>query len=631
MELQVKNFRGISSAVLPLDKTTLVAGQNGAGKTSLAMALAAASSGHASPWANVSVRDAKSGLLRKGASRGSVTIMDGHSHITVNYPGGSVSGEMKVGAVSAVAAGIISPADMKSNDLTRLLYDYLDATPNKEHLSEEIGAQAAEQVWPVIESDGWDAAYKRARESGTKLKGQWEGLTGEAYGSAKAQAWQPQGAESYSLQHTSDEMQAAVNASAENLNAMRNQNAVILSQQEQLQQQIIRAEAAQKYLADNGIDPNNPPDPEAETNAIRISIQRADLEKLADELPALELKKVELTQQTADAYKAIEAARQKHDALPKPDVAVITAPCPSCGTHLVVVSKQELQIPATEQLSTEQREQMTSAIREADAELQRAESIHATLSQQLATIAGQHARASEAADQLAGMPDVAASGDENRIAVLSRVARAIQTIEHGNAARQQLEQMQASGIDQEAINHAEMELNAANAALHIRQLIDQASGISKRITQNIAITTALSSGVDGLRGKRMAQQLSQLNESLAHISASAGWKTVFISDNIAIQYGDAEYGWQLSESEKFRCRVILQAALADLDCSPVMVVDAADILDKKGRNGLIGMAKKLGRPIIIMMTINEKKDVPNLAPLGMASFWINESGEVEPV
>ena len=61
-----------------------------------------------------------------------------------------------------------------------------------------------------------------------------------------------------------------------------------------------------------------------------------------------------------------------------------------------------------------------------------------------------------------------------------------------------------------------------------------------------------------------------------------------------------------------------------------MVIDAADILDRKGRNGLVALVKQAGCPVVMTMTMNQQADVPNMSALGVSSWWINEAGEVVP-
>ena len=96
-------------------------------------------------------------------------------------------------------------------------------------------------------------------------------------------------------------------------------------------------------------------------------------------------------------------------------------------------------------------------------------------------------------------------------------------------------------------------------------------------------------------------------------------------------YGGTQYEL-LSESEKFRVRVVLQIGMALSDKSQALVIDAADILDKGGRNGLFKAVKSTGLPAFISMTIDSKELVPSLSKSGVgASYWINGDATAEAI
>ena len=95
---------------------------------------------------------------------------------------------------------------------------------------------------------------------------------------------------------------------------------------------------------------------------------------------------------------------------------------------------------------------------------------------------------------------------------------------------------------------------------------------------------------------------------------------VSLNDDLMPTLGGRHYPL-LSESEQFRVRVTLQVALSKMDGSDAMVIDRADVLDRKGRNGMMKMLLRTGIPCLVCMTIlDPKKDPPpDLAALGRAS------------
>lgn len=112
------------------------------------------------------------------------------------------------------------------------------------------------------------------------------------------------------------------------------------------------------------------------------------------------------------------------------------------------------------------------------------------------------------------------------------------------------------------------------------------------------------------------------------LTKAAGWADVQIDRELTLNYGDRIYAL-LSESEKYRVRVTLQAAMAKVLGDNIMVIDAADILDRVGRNGLVKMLSSAGIDAVVCMTIPQRSDLPDLSKGGKGySYWI-DSGEIK--
>jgi hypothetical protein len=152
--------------------------------------------------------------------------------------------------------------------------------------------------------------------------------------------------------------------------------------------------------------------------------------------------------------------------------------------------------------------------------------------------------------------------------------------------------------------------------------------LAYEIHEKLARNTYLQSVLcpDGVRKQVLAARLSGFNQALSNLSAAAEWQTVSLEElDLTPMYGGRPYRL-LSESEKFRVRATIQTAIAHLDGSAYVCIDAADILDSDGRNGLINMllagAAKL--PAVIAMTFSSRSDAPDLtaAEIG-ATFWVD--------
>lgn len=196
MQAIVKNFRGIIDASIQIEPIALLCGNNGAGKTSVARAIAAAATGKPIPFAKITKKDCAV-LLRHGTHSGSVTLGDDVNSTTVEWPKADVHSVGAPPYAGEIAAGLVDLLSMKEDDALSYLITLLKADPGMEDLKQEFSAagipeKIAESVWKVIDAQGWDAAHKRAVETGQQRKGVWQHITGVGYGSKKALEWLPQ-------------------------------------------------------------------------------------------------------------------------------------------------------------------------------------------------------------------------------------------------------------------------------------------------------------------------------------------------------------------------------------------------------------------------------------------------------
>jgi len=196
MEIQIENFRGIAAADIEVAGITLVAGKNGAGKTSVCQAVAAALAGEVIPIDDLTKAHAAR-LVRGGTPSGYVSARGGGWTASVAYPEATRSTIGEPPTISAHAAGMVSIVDTPKKDRAKILIEILHAEPGHDALADALktAIDAAPSliatVWRAIEAQGWDAAHRQARETCTRNKGQWEAVTGERYGSQKATAWIP--------------------------------------------------------------------------------------------------------------------------------------------------------------------------------------------------------------------------------------------------------------------------------------------------------------------------------------------------------------------------------------------------------------------------------------------------------
>ncbi len=156
---------------------------------------------------------------------------------------------------------------------------------------------------------------------------------------------------------------------------------------------------------------------------------------------------------------------------------------------------------------------------------------------------------------------------------------------------------------------------------------EKARQIHLTIGRNQKIIDTLSPG--GLRKVALQEVLDGFNDELSGFCDIAKWGKVALTGNL-----EPELNGQpmilLSDSERYKIRVILQMGFATHDKSDLLVMDGADILEDAGRNSLMKLVMTVGNPALIAMTMNKIEDVPNIPEKWGKSYWI-ENGEVKEI
>lgn len=218
-----------------------------------------------------------------------------------------------------------------------------------------------------------------------------------------------------------------------------------------------------------------------------------------------------------------------------------------------------------------------------------------------------------------------------RISTLTRqIASAEQAAERALAALTRLQEMDGrkEGVSAEDVAAAERAEAEARAALAAFDAKVQADKIHRNIIKNEKLVAILAP--EGLRRRKLAAGLDTFNAALADISAAAKWPVVRIDENLDAHYGTRPV-WAASASGQWRARLVIQLAMAQMDGSAAVVIDEADILDFRGRNGLFALLKASGLRALVAMTFNKPDLVPDLAKAKLgASYWIS-AGVVEPI
>lgn len=195
IKISVRDYRGIERADIEFDTLALVAGGNEQGKSSLAQAVRAALAGVAIPIVGVAKKDAKV-LVRDGAEQGFARASIGEESSIVEWPKAvhhaSPTDEMYC---SHFAVGLQYLFELDDKERANVLAGYINSQPDAADLHAAMAdaqytEKSIDQVWASVNGpEGWDGTHKKAKEHGTKLKGQWEAATGESYGAKKGETW----------------------------------------------------------------------------------------------------------------------------------------------------------------------------------------------------------------------------------------------------------------------------------------------------------------------------------------------------------------------------------------------------------------------------------------------------------
>jgi hypothetical protein len=548
ISLRVRDVRGCERAEISCGPIALVAGRNGAGKSSIAQATGAALTGQTLPLGRGSGGD----MVLLGASAASVELRGESGTARIDWPAAAAMTQGVPPHASQWAAGLDSIALQQPKERAQVLAEYLHADPTREDLVQALADveldHVAAHVWKLVTDHGWDAAHALRKDKGSELKGRWREVTGRNWGSRIAASWVPDDYLLVDEGHTEDDLVALV---------------------ARAKQQHDRAVGA---VAVSGAERE------------RLAAEAAQVEPRKDALAAAEIEEARLEEEHKKAL-------TQRASLP-PAGAELPMPCPHCGGSIVLrqIDLATRRLEKAETIPADELKRRRLVIAEADGALSRLNTqLHAQghaveVARNLLQIA------LEARNRLAKAPP-----DENA-----------HDAEDAKAA----------------VDEAERRLAAWRQKVLADDLRDQ-------VKSNEALLDILAP--DGLRAKKLARVLDAFNGTqLAPLCDAADWKTVTVDPAMTLAYGGRRYGL-LSTSEQYRVRAVVAVAMAKLDGSDMVALDAADVLDGTTRSGLFALLDEAAIPALVAMTLTRREQVPDLAASELGcSYWI-EDGIAQPL
>ncbi|HBO8903161.1 TPA: AAA family ATPase [Pseudomonas aeruginosa] len=564
-KLEITNFQGLRHAALDVSAPVLlVAGHNGAGKSSLLDGVAMAFNGQPR---RVSLKKEIDKLITEGAKKGEARVEWLDEADEVQACGVALpSGKGSPLADSPFLPFVLDAsrfAALDAKDRRRVLFDLTGASASPAEVSKRLEAKGIdlalfEKVKPLLRS-GFPAAVEQAKAYASESRGAWKAITGENYGSEKAVDWAP---ELLATVVTEDQVAEA----GKNLQLLEDDLAEA--------QQALGASKQARQAADG--------------RAQRI----AQLRELA-ELEPRRRNKLTTDQQNQDEWseKVMVAELASAGSVPHQPLT-----CPHCqgavdlqaGTLVVHQPPEQIADAEAARRLSEYRGYLASAQR-AVANSQR------DLDECLA--AAEQIKALEAESVEAPSAEAIANGEQaiNEL----RQAR--------DASRAKLVALQ----------------EALEAATQREASIAKAQAAHQDVVAWTGMVDALSP--TGIPAEILADAIGPVNELLQRLSGTAGWSPVQISADIDVTFGGRLYGL-LSESERWRCDATIALAIAKLSGLRLVLLDRFDVLDIPARTQQamkLFQSLAAGGEIDTLIVAGTLKEPMAKTPAWLQAVWID--------
>ncbi|HHW2901273.1 TPA: AAA family ATPase [Pseudomonas aeruginosa] len=567
-KLEITNFQGLRHAALDVSAPVLlVAGHNGAGKSSLLDAIAMAFNGQPR---RVSLKKEMDKLVTEGSKKGEARV----EWLDAAYEVQVCGVALPTGKGSALTDSPFLPyvldaslfASLDAKERRRVLFDLSGASTSPNQIAERLVAKGhaaalVEKVKPLLRS-GFPAAVEQAKAYASESRGAWKAITGENYGSEKAVDWAP---ELLATVVTEDQVAEA----GKNLQLLEDDLAEA--------QQALGASKQARQAADG--------------RAQRI----AKLRELVD-LEPRRRNKLTTDEQNQDEWseKVMAAELASSGSVPHQPLT-----CPHCqgavdlqaGTLVVHQPPEQIADAEAARRLPEYREYLASAQR-AVANSQR------DLDECQA--AAEQIKALEAESVEAPSAEAIANGEQaiNEL----RQAR--------DASRAKLVALQ----------------EALEAATQREASIAKAQAAHQDVVAWTGMVDALSP--TGIPAEILADAIGPVNDTLKRLAGTAGWSPVQISADIDVTFGGRLYGL-LSESERWRCDTTIALAIATISGLRLVLLDRLDVLDLPSRNQAIALMRAMtsDREIDSVVVAGTLKEPMAKTPEWLQAVWI-ESGHI---
>lgn len=600
-QIDIDNFQGLRHAALSVSEPlVLVSGGNGAGKSSLLDAISIALTGQPS---RVSLKKDMAQLVTEGKKKGAIAIHTPDGEFGITLPSGK-GVHMTDNDMLPFVLDASRFAALDGKARRKVLFDLTGASANPNTIGQRLIDAGAlptmvEKVKPLLRS-GFPAAADQAKSYASEARGAWKALTGENYGSEKAEGWEPEApVTGVKEDHIAEAAKTLADLEQDLVEATETLGGHRRAAEQEAKQAGRIAELAE--LA------GQKPKRQAAVDQARADVSH--WQKLLEETRAMATstgKREGLIHDLARALSSFEEIVDSSEGY-RCDKGMVT---PWFNTRAC-----DRMRPAMERY----RKEFGVEDEEADSKHDPAE-VAKNITKFEAIVGNLQKKVSTCEQELGEA--VAAAARLEELQKSQTTALPADAIENAEKAIAELRQQRdAARAKHEALSEA------FKAIAERQTVIANAADYHAEVQAWVQIAEQLAP--TGIPSQILGEAIGPVNELLADLSGRAGWQQASINADIDIEYAGRLYGL-LSESEKWRVDALLAVAIAKLSGIGLVLLDRFDVLEPASRPQalklLIG-ATRDGTLDQAFMAGTMKAPMAKLPP-GLQQVWI-EGGVIE--
>lgn len=185
MQITIQNLLGIKHADIKSSPITFISGANGAGKSSVAVAIRLALLGEVE---RITLKKHAAELAHNSAKDYGVKVAIGDDVFSFGKAFGNHHENSKY---LGIVTGATRPAELKDADMQAMIIHLAGISLTAEEIKKRLSAYDPRKVEALMPNilKSWDDAESAAKTHVTGLKAVWKSITGEPYGEVKASSW----------------------------------------------------------------------------------------------------------------------------------------------------------------------------------------------------------------------------------------------------------------------------------------------------------------------------------------------------------------------------------------------------------------------------------------------------------